>query len=493
MRDFTDEAKKLISIKSISSDGNEEIANYLFDRMKEAGLKVQLQHVTHSLDHVSKRQFNVIGILGDPLVDKKTKKGLLLNTHLDTVGGGILSNWTETDGDPWHATIKNGKIFGLGSADVKLDFLCKLRAIEKFREKKLRMPVYLVGTCAEEIGMLGAKYLIKSGALNPKFVVVGEPSDLSVVYAHKSLNIFKISIGFQMVAKDARGFNRRIQIQSFGKSAHGSYPHMGTNAITQLMDLIRDSMDQGYDMKFTKLEGGDNINKVPDRASAEFYLTSHQFEDYKRFFKDLLVQTQMEKSFEMDFSGGGDAGIRFVSDQIFECSTQISDYFKKLAHQFAKVTDETFNPAHSTVNLGVLKQTMGGIELYFDLRILPDQDADAIEKEILKDVQAIAGQYNGLNISAVRQRTNPGLNMTVDHELVRICKDALIAAGLSAKIDKKATSTEAAQYYKSGFEAVIFGPGLSYGNSHSPNEHNLMEHLDKATAFYEKLIERVCL
>jgi len=493
MRDFNDEAKKLISLKSVSVDGNEEIANYLFDRMKELGLKVQLQHVTHSLDHISKRQFNVIGILGDPLVDKKTKKGLLLNTHLDTVGGGILSNWTETNGDPWHPVIKDGKIFGLGSADVKLDFLCKLRAIEKFREKKLKMPIYLVGTCGEEIGMLGAKYLIKSGALNPKFVVVGEPSDLSVVYAHKSLNIFKINIGFQMVAKDARGFNRRIRIQSFGKSAHGSYPHLGTNAITQLMDLIRDSIDQGYDMKFTKLEGGDSVNKVPDHASVEFYLTSHQFEDYKRFFKDLLAQTQMEKSFEMDYSGGGEEGIRFVPDQIFECATQISNYFKKLSNQFSKVTDDSYSPSFSTVNLGVINQTLGGIELLFDLRILPDQDADAIEKEILKDILTLAGQYAGLNVSAVRQRTNPGLNMTVEHELVRICKDALISAGLPAKIDKKATSTEAAQYYKAGFEAVIFGPGLSQGNSHSPNEHNLMEQLDKATAFYEKLIERVCL
>src|SRR4051812_41295554 len=98
--------------------------------MQDRGMKTQLQHVTHSNEEISKRQFNVIGIMGDPLVDRKSKKGLLLNTHLDTVSPGLSENWTETDKDPFGAVIKNGKIYGLGSADVKLDFLCKLVAIE---------------------------------------------------------------------------------------------------------------------------------------------------------------------------------------------------------------------------------------------------------------------------------------------------------------------------------------------------------------------------
>lgn len=493
MRDFLEEAKKIVSIPSVSVDGNEEIANWLIDRMKLGGLKTILQPVTHSIDHISKRQFNVIGILGDSLVNAKIKRGLLLNTHIDTVGPGLLSNWTENNGNPFHPIIKGNKFFGLGAADVKLDFLCKLRAIEKFREKKLKQPVYLVGTCGEEVGMFGAKYLIQSKALNPKYVLVGEPSELHVVYAHKSLNIFKVNIGFQMVAKDAKGFNRRIIIESFGKSAHGSYPHLGVNAIHQLMDLIRDSGEQGYEMKFVRCEGGETVNKVPDRAIAEFYLTAHQFEDYKRFFRDLVAQTGMENSFRLDAGGGEEVGIRFIPDSVFECATRISDLFRRISLQFAKITDTSFNPAHSTVNFGQMKQTIAGIELYLDLRILPDQSADEIEKEILKDIRAIASEYTTLNVSAAKLRGNSALGMTLDHELVRICKDAMLAAGLPVKLDKKATSTEAALYFKAGYEAVIFGPGVSHGNSHSPNEYQLLDHLDAATAFYEKVIERVCL
>src|SRR5688572_22695929 len=91
-----DEAKKIIKINSVSSNGNEEIMNYLLTLMQDRGLKTQVQHVMHSNEDLSKRQFNVIGILGDPLVDRKIRKGLLLNTHLDTVSPGVLTNWTET-------------------------------------------------------------------------------------------------------------------------------------------------------------------------------------------------------------------------------------------------------------------------------------------------------------------------------------------------------------------------------------------------------------
>src|SRR4051812_43531209 len=133
MKRLLEEAKRMIRINSVTTHGNEELANYVHGLLHERGLKASLQQVTHSLEGVSKRQFNVIGILGDPLVDKKTRKGLLLNTHLDTVSPGLSENWTETGGDAFSATVRDGKIYGLGSADVKLDFLCKLHALAKFR------------------------------------------------------------------------------------------------------------------------------------------------------------------------------------------------------------------------------------------------------------------------------------------------------------------------------------------------------------------------
>lgn len=493
MKRFLEEAKRLVRINSVSSRGDEELANYVASLLQDRGLKTHLQQVTHSLEDVSKRQFNVIGILGDPLVDKKIRKGLLLNTHLDTVGPGLSENWTETGGDPFSATIKDGKIFGLGAADTKLDLLCKLNAVAKFREKKLRQPIYLVGTCGEELGMFGARYLIKSMALNPKYVVVGEPTDLKAVYAHKSLNVFRVSVGYQQIERDARGFNRRIDLHSFGRSAHGCCPALGDNAILSAMDFLKRATDSGFEVRFTKLEGGETVNKVPDRALVQFYLTSHQLEDFKRFFRESVKADGREKAFRVELGGVGDMGVRFLPDPLFPCLLDIVAFFRDLSKQWEKNVDASFSPPHSTVNFGTLRQPLGGVELGFDIRLLPGVSADEIEKQVQKSIQGVAGRYPSLNVSVVRARMNPDLNMGTESEFVKICKEALEAAGIEPTLSKYAMSTEAAQYFQAGYESVVFGPGHAEGNSHSPNEFNSLDELERATTFYEKLIERVCL
>lgn len=493
MKRLLDEARKMIRINSVSSNGNEEIANYVATLMQDRGFKVQLQHVMHSQDEHSKRQFNVIGILGDPLVDRKIRRGLLLNTHLDTVSPGLTENWTETGGDPFAATVKDGKIFGLGAADVKLDLLCKLHAAERYRERKLKMPIYLVGTCGEEVGMFGVKYLIKSGALNPKYVVVGEPSELKVVYAHKCFNLYRISIEHQQVERDAKGFNRRIDLHAFGKSAHSSYPHLGTNAISALTGFLERAASQGFDMRFTRISGGDTVNKVPDHAMAQFYLTSHQFEDFKRFFREMAKAEGMQRAFRVELGGIGEAGVKFLPDGIFGCLNEVMKFGRDMAADFEKVEDKTYDPAFSTINMGRLKQRQGGLDLHFDLRLLPEIDPEKILEHIKTAVGAIATRYPSINLSVTRERMNPALNMSLEHELVQYCKDALTAARLEPSLAKKATSTEAAQYFQAGYEAVIVGPGRSQGNAHSPNEHCLLDQLEKAVTFYERLIERVCL
>jgi acetylornithine deacetylase/succinyl-diaminopimelate desuccinylase-like protein len=492
MKRLLEEAKKMIRFNSVTANGNEELANYACLLLQDNGFKANLQQVTHSVDEFSKRQFNVIGILGDPLVDKKIRKGLLLTTHLDTVTPGLPESWVETAGDPFSATVKDGKIFGLGSAEAKLDFLCKLHAAAKYREKKLRMPLYLVGSCGEEAGMFGARYLIKAGTLNPKYVLVGGPTELRTVYAHKSHLIFKVSIGYQQIERDARGFNRRIDLHSFGKSAHAAYPHYGLNAIQESTAFLQKAGDNGFELRFTKFDGGDTTNKVPDRALMQFYLTSHQFEDFKRFFREVVRAEGKERSFRVELGGVGDTGVRFLPEALFPCLNGISDFFSSISADFSKVKDETYDPPHSTINFGRLRQGLSSLVLEFDARLLPDLVLDEIEKHVQKGVQKIAAGYPSLNITVSRDRINPGLAMTPEHELIRLCRDTMEDSGIEPVLGKKSTATEAAQYFQAGYEAAVFGPGASLGNSHSPNEHNLLDHLEKATAFYDRLIERVC-
>ncbi len=493
MKQLIEEAKRAIRINSVSANGNEELSNYVSSLLQERGLKTSLQQVTHSLENISKRQFNVIGILGDPLVDKKTRRGLLLVSHLDTVSPGLSENWTETAGDPFGVQVRDGKIFGLGAAAGKLDFLCKLHAIEKFREKKLKMPIYLAGTCGGELGMFGAKYLIKSLALNPKYTLVGDASDLKVVHAHKNMSVFRVSIDYQQVERDARGFNRRIDLHSLGRSAHGSSPGLGINAILQLLDFLNQASNSGFELRFTKLDGGDSKNKVPDTARSEFYLTSHQFEDFKRFFREIVRAQGKEKSFRAELGGLGDMGVRFLPDALYPCTMDVIRFFRELGTEFEKTADASFEPPFPTINFAQIKQRPSGMDLHFDLRLLPEQSPADLEKHVLQGVQGIASRYPNLNVSASRERMNPGLAASADSELVQLCRGALEAAQLPVAVAKKSSSTEAAQFAAAGFESVVFGPGPALGVSHGPNEFNWVEHLEKAVGFYRQLIERTCV
>ncbi len=493
MKQLLEEAKRLIRINSVSVNGDEELANTVQKLMEDRGMKVNLQLVTHSLENVSKRQFNAIGILGDPLVDKKTRKGLLLLSHLDTVDPGILENWTEIGLDPFAPAVRDGKIYGLGSAEGKVDFLCKLHAIDQFRERKLKMPIYLAGTCGAEQGMFGTKYLLKSMALNPKYVAVGEASDLKPIRSQKCMAVFRVSIDYQLVERDARGFNRRIDLLSFGRAAHGATPDHGTNAILQSLDFLQHAADCGFELRFTRLDGGKTKEKVPDQARTEFYLTSHQFEDFKRFFRETARSQGKEKSFRAELGGLGDMGVRFLPDALYPCLMEVVRFFRVFGQEFQSQKDPSFEPPYSTVSLGQLKQRQSGVDLHFDVRLLPGQSPEEAEWKIFKGVQALATRYPSMNVTVQRERTNPAFEIGEDKDWVRMFREALSAVGLPTELTSKSSSTEAALFQQAGYDALVFGPGAPNGNSHGPNEYNLLDQMEKATQFYVKLIEKVCL
>ncbi len=493
MLNFAEQCKQFLQIKSVTTQGNEEIANTALSLMREAGLQTQLQQVMHSLEDVSKRQFNVIGILGDSLVDRKTKKGFLLCSHLDTISPGFAEHWTETQANPWLSKTENGKIYGLGAVDCKLDFLCKLHALKKFREKKLKMPVYLVGTAAREIGMLGAKYLAKSLTLNPKYVVVGEPSDLKIIDRHKSLSLLKVFIEYPLMDRDARGFNRKIVLSSFGRSEESAHPHQGIHAIEQLFDFLSMAEESGFEMRYSHFEGGDLFIHVPDHAKVEFFVTSHQLEDFKKFYREVVKVFKRESSFKVEIGGSGEAGRRFLPESLFGCLVSVRQVFKELSLELGKHKNSSYEPAYSTTHWVSLKQNNEGLALYFDMRLLPEISTDDVLKQCAQKISMLSAQFQSLNLRVKCDRTHPPLAMNVGNEFLEICQKAMDLAQLTGGFLKKSTSTEASVFFDAGFEAVAFGPGASYGSSHGANEQGLLAHFEKAIVFYEKLIEKICL
>lgn len=483
MSRFLEEAKKLIKIGSTASTGNESVVNHLTMLMQNLSFKVSTQHVLHSRDDFSRRQFNIIGIFGDPLVDRKVRTGLLLLSHLDTAEPGRTELWTESGGDPYDLQVKDGKMYGLGAVDSKMDFLCKLFAVNKFRNKKLKMPIYLVGTSAEKIGMLGSKYLIESYALNPQYVLVGKPTGNQLVSKNSAQILIKVSLNYQVVERGARGFNRKLVLYSKGRTSHTALQSRGLNAIDQLIDFISLTCESGFEIQFTRIEGGKNPSQVPDLAEAEMYLTSHHLEDFKRFFRETSQVSGREDSFRIELGGVGDRGICFLPPELFHCMSNAALATKKYLRDI--------HPG-IFVSLGSVRQSLGRTEVYFDCRVPSEADPLEIFKEFRDKFQALISQYPSMNITVDTERSVPPLHLE-ESEWLKVCQSVLQEMDMTSESKKALFSSEAGLYSQAGFETLVFGPGNFEEASYSPHEGIELKEVQRASAFYEKLIQKVCV
>ena len=150
-----------------------------------------------------------------------------------------------------------------------------------------------------------------------------------------------------------------------------SSPASGNNAILELLRLLAHSVDSGFDFRLTRFEGGETLSQVPDRASAEIYCTPHQFEDFKRFFREFVVRHKREENFRLDPNGSSETGVRFLPESIFTCFMEVLNLFRVVEQELSVARDEALNPPVSTSHLGIVRQGSGAIDLLFDLRLVP--------------------------------------------------------------------------------------------------------------------------
>jgi succinyl-diaminopimelate desuccinylase len=150
-----------------------------------------------------------------------------------------------------------GKIFGRGSADMKAGCAAMMNTIIKLSKESLNCKVMLqLVSDEEEGGLNGTKILVEKG-YHGDFIICGEPTNL------------KLSI-------QSKGFIR-LKILEYGKSAHGSRPWEGENAIKKAINTydriislpflkISSEFYDGSTVNLAKIHGGDIYNKVPDRC-----------------------------------------------------------------------------------------------------------------------------------------------------------------------------------------------------------------------------------
>jgi acetylornithine deacetylase/succinyl-diaminopimelate desuccinylase-like protein len=418
--------ERFIATPSVSRDGNAAIAAHALELLSEIGASARLCEVVQ--DGVT--HANVIADAGSGSDD-----GLLLVTHLDTVPPGPAAAWTATGGDPFRPTYDGDKLFGLGSADAKVDFVCKAFALASIPSGVLRRRVRLVGTFGEEIGLCGARELVRSGGASGfRFALVGEPSELACVVAHKGYAALSARVGLSAAARATRRPAERITFT--GRASHSSTPGLGRNAIELALERLAEADVRGL----SRISGGTARNQVPDNCALEINgdvaLDHHPLIEFRRTWTEWL-------------------------------------------RTLASPRDERFDPATSVASLNLVQTDGNDVVFTFDLRPLPGLDPETL----IKPLQTSA------RVEALH--SDPPLSTPLDADVVRAVQGAQGTIGLSTRLATKPTCTEAGVLSAAGLETVVIGAGRSTGNVHRPNEYTLVSQLKTLRELYGLVIRQL--
>ncbi|MBI2646123.1 MAG: M20/M25/M40 family metallo-hydrolase [Deltaproteobacteria bacterium] len=463
--DLLEESKKIIAINSVTYESNRTIVDYLRSLLAPLDLEVTTQKGVC----YEKEQWNLIAKKGPAVGDS-----ILFCTHLDTVSAGDFSLWTKTGGNPFHATIEGDKIYGLGTADVKLDALCKIKALEKFKGVAFKNPFIFAATYGEETGLAGAKKMVSENIIKPKYAVVGEPSNLSIVYAHKGFLTLEFSL-IDTQAKEVTPTEPVFKIDFFGRSAHSSIPQLGINAVQKALDFLKNHKGK---YEFLNLTGGELINVIPDKASLKIKCPEKLVSEEE----GLHLSTEKLKKPTYVFTTA------FV-----EALEDLQTYFKKLFSEFKKAPAPEFDPPTSVLNIGVISTQENKVRFLLGIRLLPTANTDEILTAIQTQIDSITKKYPSIQISKRVDRLSLPMKTDLTSKLIMETKNVLRSMGLQETLVTKSSSTEASVYRALGAEAIVWGPGISVGNVHKPNEFNYTHHLTHAVTFYEKMIEQFCV
>lgn len=257
-----DEIKALIGLDTTSRNSNLAIIDRVSDRLRNHGIEPVL------VSDSTGEKANLIATF--PAADGSTDGGMVLSAHTDVVPVDG-QDWSS---DPFAAEVRDGRLYGRGSSDMKSFLGVVVAKIPAMAAEPLAEPIHLAFSYDEEVGCLGAVGLVDAmtaAGLRPRGCIVGEPSGMRIIRAHKSISL--IEVGFHGVA------------------AHSSLTPQGVNAIEYAAEFIRfvraladgfrdhGPYDDAFDVPFTTatvnlVSGGIAVNTVPADCSVSLEFRS---------------------------------------------------------------------------------------------------------------------------------------------------------------------------------------------------------------------------
>ncbi len=249
----------LISFRTVSGENNEKLIDYCENILKALGASS-----FRTFDDEKKR-FNLFSTLKAKKVNGK--KPIILSGHTDVVP--VSKSWST---DPFKATIKEDKLYGRGSCDMKGFIACSLAYAPIFSKANLDRDIHFSFTFDEETACQGAPLLIeelKKRNIKNGICIVGEPTKMKIIDAHKGC--YEYTTHFQ------------------GLAGHGSAPDKGVNAVEYAVKFVnkllelRETLkskapkDSIFDPPYTTLqiggmEGGIARNVIADKCKVDWEL-----------------------------------------------------------------------------------------------------------------------------------------------------------------------------------------------------------------------------
>jgi acetylornithine deacetylase len=226
--------------------GESRLAAFIEMVLRNAGISCELREAAPGRSSIVAR------------IPGESDEAIWFDAHIDTVSGEGMQF------DPFSPRIEGDILYGRGSADNKGSAAAMMAALMGIAQSGVRPPLTVIfsGTADEEFRMRGLLSLLDAG-ITAKAAIVGEPTDLQVIVAHKGVARFKIITA--------------------GKAAHSSRPDLGVNAIYRMGKVIqaleayarhgvgREShpMLGKATLSVGVIRGGEYANIVPDRCEIQ--------------------------------------------------------------------------------------------------------------------------------------------------------------------------------------------------------------------------------